>query len=178
MKKPLLIFLLIVLVNSSFSQSKVTIDKFFKWQYDSITKKPFILDLEKLFDTSQTKILNTLISNFEKESTLEICIVTFDTNFKTEDELQENTLYLAKYSKIGKKNKNNGILIGLSKKSRKIRIENGIGIKKILTDAETKKIIDDFFIPNFKNENYYLGTSNGLNKLIEVLSKRLNNNNQ
>lgn len=170
MKKNIFLVILILTINYTYSQIKN--EKHFKWQYDSVIKKPFLLDFEKLFDKTQTKNLNTLILNFEKQTTIEICIVTFNENYKTEDELKQNTLYLAKYLKIGKKNKNNGILIGLSRKSRKIRIENGIGIKVLLSDSETKKIIDDFFISNFKNENYYLGTLNGLNKLIEVLRNK------
>jgi hypothetical protein len=36
---------------------------------------------------------------------------------------------------------NNGVVIGISKISRKVSIENGIGIEKILSDQETKKFL-------------------------------------
>ncbi len=169
MIKYFFLIFLFATINSTYSQ--INGDKHFKWQCDSAVRKPFLLDFEKLFDETQTKKLNSLISNFEKETTIEICIVTLNENYKTEFELKESTTYIAKYFGIGKKNKNNGILIGISKQSRKIRIENGLGIKQILSDSETKKIIDDLFIPYYKKENYYQGTLNGINKLIEVVRK-------
>ena len=41
-----------------------------------------------------------------------------------------------------KSRKKNGILIGISKGYRKIRIQNENGIEKIITDEETKSIIE------------------------------------
>jgi uncharacterized protein len=68
---------------------------------------------------------------------------------------------------LEKKNKNNGIVIGLSKGHRTIRISNGYGIEPILSDKETKKIIDEIIIPEFKNERYYEGIRKGILKIIE-----------
>jgi uncharacterized protein len=36
-----------------------------------------------------------------------------------------------------------------------------------LTDAETKKIIDDIILPEFKKGNYFEGTKGGLLALME-----------
>jgi uncharacterized membrane protein YgcG len=68
---------------------------------------------------------------------------------------------------IGKKGKNNGILIGISTGLRKIRINNGYGIETKLTDTETKKIINDFILPEFEKGNYFEGTKNGLLALMQ-----------
>jgi len=54
----------------------------------------------------------------------------------------------------------------------KMTIRNGYGIEKILSDSETKEIIDNAFIPSFRKDEYYQGTLNGLNKLMDILRKR------
>jgi uncharacterized membrane protein YgcG len=71
---------------------------------------------------------------------------------------------------VGQKQKNNGVTIGLSKGYRFMRIENGYGIQNILTDNETKKIIDSAFIPYFKKGEYFEGIVNGLEAIMKKLS--------
>ena len=50
-----------------------------------------------------------------------------------------------------------------------IRIQNGYGIENILTNEETKQIIDNYFIPNFKTGNFFEGTKQGTVELMEKL---------
>lgn len=50
-----------------------------------------------------------------------------------------------------------------------MRIQNGFGIEEVLSDAETKSIIDSSFIPEFKKGKYFKGTFEGvLDLMIEV----------
>lgn len=124
-------------------------------------------DYEHIFSENQISELDSIISHFEKETTNEIAIVTIDSSWTTKESFDSFTLQLAKNWGVGKKVKNNGILIGISTGLRKIRIQNGYGIEAILTDADTKKIIDDIIIPEFKNGNYFVGTKSGLLALMQ-----------
>ena len=169
------IFLAVLFLFTSFiyCQSKDNADCYFKFQYDTIVEKTFVLDFEKLFDKTETKELNKLISDFEIASSIEIAIITFDEKYESDEDFHKSALFAANWIGIGKKELNNGILIGISNKSRKIRIENGIGIETVLTDAETKSIIDNSFIPYFKEKNFYKGTVEGIKKIIEILKVKL-----
>ncbi|PBJ15776.1 YgcG family protein [Flavobacterium sp. ACN6] len=128
-------------------------------------------DYEGIFSNNEKEILNNLIRDFEKETTIEI--VTIDTVKTSKDKFEALSLHIAKTWGVGKKGKDNGILIGLSKGYRKIRIELGNGISKILSEQETKEIIDHDFIPEFKKGNYYQGILNGITKLMEVLRTKI-----
>jgi uncharacterized protein len=123
-------------------------------------------DFEHIFTKDQILVLDSIISKFEKETTTEIAIVTIDSSWTTKESFDSLTLAIFRNWGVGKKVKNNGILIGISTKLRKIRIQNGYGIETILSDAETKKIIDNTIIPEFKNGNYFEGTKNGLLALM------------
>ncbi|WP_298137121.1 YgcG family protein [Flavobacterium sp.] len=171
MKKLILYSLL--LANIAFCQSVDNKEKYFKSQYDTIVKKTFVLDLEDLFDKTQIKEFDNLIAEFEKETSIEIAIITFNDNYVSDEDFHQNTLFVANRIGIGKKELNNGILIGISIKSRKIRIENGDGILAILTDEETKSIIDKSFIQNFKQAKFYEGTKEGLKMIIQHLKTKL-----
>jgi len=63
------------------------------------------------------------------------------------------------------------VTIGICRGYRKMRIQNGDGIEKILTDRETKEIIDTAFIPSFKDGKYFEGTLIGVKTLIATLGK-------
>jgi len=90
----------------------------------------------------------------------------------SKDKFEDLSLHIAKTWGVGKKYKDNGILIAISKGYRQIRIQNGNGIEKIITDDETKEIIDKYFIPDFKKGKYYDGTLKGLIELIKLLKSK------
>ncbi len=127
----------------------------------------WISDYEHIFSDSQISELDSIISDFEKETANEIAIVTIESSWTTKEIFDSLTLAIANNWGIGKKDKNNGILIGISTGLRKIRINNGYGIEAKLTDAETKKIIDDIILPEFKKGNYFEGTKNGILALMQ-----------
>jgi hypothetical protein len=121
-----------------------------------------VSDFENIYTETEARILDSLISDIEVECSIEIAVVTLDSVLTSLDDFDVYTLQLANDWGIGKKGENNGILIGISSSFRKMRIENGYGIEKRLSNQETKTIIDSLFIPEFKKGDYYEGTRNGL----------------
>ena len=175
MKKFITFFCIILFVNFSSCQSKNENDKFYKTEYDKIESKPFILDFENVFNKIQKDSLLKITKKFEVKTSAEICVITLDNKIKNSEELKTQSLYLANYLVIGKKEKSNGILICISKNSRLLRIENGDGITNLMTDLEIEKILNEKFIPEFKKGEYYNGTLNGINQIISELSIKIKN---
>jgi uncharacterized protein len=130
-------------------------------------------DFEAIFSKDEEAKLNQIIADFEKETTVEITIITIDSLNVSKEKFDELSLQIARTWGIGKKEKSNGILIAISKGHRQIRIQNGDGIVPILSNEETSEIIQNVIIPFFKKENYFEGTQSGLLKIIELLKKRL-----
>ncbi|WP_299529675.1 YgcG family protein [Ulvibacterium sp.] len=71
---------------------------------------------------------------------------------------------------IGQKGKDNGILILLAKDDRRIGINTGYGVESILTDAMSRRIIENVIVPRFKQEDYYGGLNNGVDAIFQVLN--------
>lgn len=67
---------------------------------------------------------------------------------------------------VGTKEKNNGIVILVSKEERKAWIETGYGMEGVLPDITAKHIIDEVMIPNFKANDYYRGFDQTIDAII------------
>lgn len=71
--------------------------------------------------------------------------------------------------KLGKKGKDNGVLLIAVPKERKLRIEVGYGLEGVLTDAVTSRIIRNVIAPHFKAGNFDQGMDAGVSALIGQL---------
>ncbi len=71
---------------------------------------------------------------------------------------------------IGQAGKDNGILVLLAKDDRKIAINTGYGVEGSLTDAMSRRIIENVIIPQFKQDDYYGGLNNGADAIFQVLN--------
>ena len=152
----------------------LNIEKYRQLFWDSLPKPvSWTNDFAQVYSTRERKSLDSIITDFEKETTMEICIVTLDTFCTSKERFEDLTLHILDSWGVGKKGINNGIVICISPGYRKIRIDTGTGIEKYLTDAEIKYIIDQNFIPEFKNADFYKGTLEGLQALISKLNDKL-----
>src|SRR5688572_17372266 len=106
---------------------------------DYIFPKPtrWVNDFEHIFLLQEIKTLDSIVTQYEKETTVEISIVTIDSNMVSKENFDDYVLQLHNSWGVGKKKKDNGIVIAISLGYRKMRINNGYGIEKILSDEET-----------------------------------------
>ena len=98
-----------------------------------------------------------------------IVIATVDTVGDSDYETYANELYAA--WGIGKKGEDKGVLIFLTKKERKIRIETGYGVEGILPDGLVGQILDDYVIPYLKKDDYGAGLVSGTIALSQIIAK-------
>jgi uncharacterized protein len=76
---------------------------------------------------------------------------------------------LFNFWKIGKKGKNNGVLLLISSGERRVQIETGSGIQSILPEAKAVGIIETKITPRFKQQDFDGGTLAGTKALVNVL---------
>ncbi len=70
--------------------------------------------------------------------------------------------------KAGQKNKDNGVLLIVAQKERKLRIEVGRGLEGRLTDLAAGRIIDNVIKPKFKEGDYNGGFMAGVSSLVQA----------
>jgi uncharacterized protein len=72
---------------------------------------------------------------------------------------------------VGKKGKDNGVLVLHVIDQRRVEIETGYGVEAILTDARCKRIIDEVTIPYFKAESF----ADGHYETVRAIDRGLRN---
>lgn len=133
--------------------------------------KGFINDFVQLFTIDEMITLDSLVSAFERRTTVEISVATISSKMVKSEDFEDYSLVMMKTWGVGKKEKNNGILIAISPDLRRMRIHNGYGIENVLIDAKTRYIIDNSFIPKFKEGKYFEGTRDGIIAIIQELKQ-------
>ncbi len=162
----LLIILFHCLVSNTFGQTTPENQKF-------VIKRERIIDYEKIFTEKEIQKLDSIINIFWKNAIADIAIVTIDERHTDKAHFDQYVFNnLTAYAQ-GEYGKNNGIVIAISRQLRKMHIQNGYGIEKLISDEATKKIIDEYFRPEFQKGNYFEGTWNGLNAIISYVGKEM-----
>lgn len=75
---------------------------------------------------------------------------------------------------IGKKGEDKGVLIFVTIKERKMRIETGYGVEGILPDGLVGEIRDRYMIPYLKENKYGEGMLNGTLAVAQIIAKHSN----
>ena len=128
--------------------------------------KKYVVDETGTLTSSQTNALMTKLMDFEKATSNQIIVYLIST---LDGEPIENVaVEIARKNKIGKKDKNNGALILVALKDRKMRIEVGYGLEGALTDAISSQIIRNDMQPAFKAGKYYEGLDKAVDDIISV----------
>lgn len=71
---------------------------------------------------------------------------------------------------IGKKDKDNGVLLVIAPEQRRARIQTGYGVEGVLPDISCKNIINNEIVPNMRNGNLDAAVADATQKIAGALS--------
>jgi uncharacterized protein len=135
--------------------------------------KKYVVDETGTLTSEQINILMKKLVDFEKLSSNQV--ILFIIPSLNGESLEMVSIKIAEANKIGKKDKNNGVLLLISKNDKKIRIEVGYGLEGVLTDAVSSSIIRNEIAPSFRQGNYFEGISKGLDAIIRATKNEYKN---
>ena len=72
---------------------------------------------------------------------------------------------------IGKKGKDNGVLLLFSRSDEKVRLEIGRGLEGCLTDSKCGRILDDYFVPYREDDDYTKATEMTVKAVLTVIAE-------
>ena len=116
--------------------------------------------------------LTALLTELEQKTTAEIAVVTMKTI--GDYDIRDYAIRLTEAWKIGKKGKDNGLLILLamdSAQGRRIDVETGYGLEGILPDGKVGRILDDYAISLLKAGRYGEGLYYAAAVFSDVIAK-------
>ena len=131
--------------------------------------QPYALvnDFAGLISEDNKQSLEKKLLAFNDSTSNQIYVIT--VNSIGDYSIEDFALRTARKWKIGQKDKNNGILLLISKNDRKVDIEVGYGLESAVTDYDSKHIIEDILVPAFKQSNYHLGIDMATDRLMGLI---------
>lgn len=131
--------------------------------------KSWVNDYADVLKSEEEQTLNGLLKDFETKTSNQIFVLT-QARLPSGTSLEEYVNELFERWQPGQEGQDNGALLAIFTEDRQLRIEVGYGLEGNLTDAQSKLIIENDITPAFKQNDYYSGIQQGLQKMIGAIA--------
>jgi uncharacterized protein len=129
--------------------------------------KKRVNDYAGLLTSTTERQLETALRDLEATDSTQIVVLTLES--LEGENLEDFSMRVAESWQIGQKGLDNGALLIISIKDRKIRIEVGYGLEGTLTDLMAGRIIRNVIVPQFKSGRFDQGVTDGIQSMIQVM---------
>ena len=137
-----------------------------------VQKDVYVYDEDNIIDDETEQKLNRLLIQLESKTTAEVAVIT--TPSLQNMQIETYSYKLANTLGIGKEDKDNGVLLLISRNDTKVRLEIGKGLEGCLNDSKCGRILDDYFVPYRENDEYSEGTYQTIQAVVSVIAKEYN----
>jgi uncharacterized protein len=138
-------------------------------------KNLYVNDFANILTAGERNRIRQTLTRLRSNTNIEAMVVTISSisRYKTNDRnIESFATNLFNTWGIGDSQRNDGILILVAIKDRKVRIEVGSGYGKQL-NSQAQTVIDSVMLPHFRNQNYSLGIMEGTDAFTEILFKHV-----
>jgi uncharacterized protein len=111
--------------------------------------------------------LTQMLAQHEQQTGNQVVVATIKS--LQGDSIDDYGYQLGRAWGIGQKGSNNGALLLVAPNERDVRIEVGYGLEGRLTDAQSKLIIENLILPEFRKGDFNAGVLAGATTLLRVL---------
>ncbi|BFM43879.1 TPM domain-containing protein [Flavobacterium sp. CFS9] len=153
-----LLFIALVTCNSIFAQFTIP---------EKPSLQTSVYDYANILNASEKSQLEQKLIRYSDSTTTQIVVITVES-LKGEDVSQLATKWGQTWGIGGTAKDDNGVIILLAKKEKKIAINPGYGLEDRLTAGIGGTIIRNIIIPEFKAGSFYNGLDKGTDAIIDV----------
>lgn len=145
---------------------------FISWAQPQVPDRPYpqrlVNDFAGLLNTDERNRLEKELVVYNDSTSNQVAIITLPN--LGDYPIEDWALEIGRKWGVGRKSKNNGVVIIVALQPRKMNISPGYGLEGALTDVMCKRIITNEMTPSFKVGQYYEGFSKAV-KAIRVAAK-------
>jgi len=132
-----------------------------------------VTDLTGTLSASQRGALENVLAEYEQQRGSQIFVLMVPT---TEPEpIDAYSIRVADAWRAGRKGIDDGVILLIAKDNppglRKMRLEVGRGVQGSLTDAMSKRILQDVMAPHFRQNDFYGGLAAGVSAIQATIDK-------
>jgi len=125
-----------------------------------------VTDQAQILQQDTVRNLNQDLSQLYASGGAQIAVLTIPS--LEGQTIEERAVEIFEKWQIGKKGKDNGVLLLIAKKERKIRIEVGYGLEGLIPDVYAKRVVDDILVPHFRKGEPSTGVFLAVAQLIKL----------
>ena len=126
-----------------------------------------VVDQTETLSAQEKRALEEKLHQFEQRKGSQIAVLITGTTYP--EPIESYSIRVAEAWKIGRKGVSDGIVVVVAKSDRAMRLEVGYGLEGAIPDAMARRLIDEVFIPGFREGNFYEGLSAGIDRMIKVV---------
>ncbi len=132
-----------------------------------------VIDQAGMLDARQRSNLDNVLKEYEARSGSQIAILLI--NSTAPEAIEQYSIRVADAWKLGRKGVDDGVILVVAKDNdkalRRLRIEAGRGIQGTVTDAQSKRILQDVIAPYFRQNDYYGGLAAAISALTTLMDQ-------
>ena len=153
----IIVFLAIVIISLITNNPKN--NNLSKSQLEIPAEAGYVNDFAGVISIENKNNLDSYLKQLDKKTGAEVAVVTLPS--LKGNSIEDVALNIGRKWGVGKKGKNNGVVILVATGDKKMRIEVGYGLEGIIPDGKAGRIRDDYMIPFFKQGETEKGIING-----------------
>jgi uncharacterized protein len=115
----------------------------------------------------QARDLENRLAQFEQETGHQVAVLTIPT--LDGEDIEGFSIRVAETWKVGRKGFDNGVILVVAVKDRRLRLEVGYGLEGVLPDATAKQITSNYIVPSFRTRDYAGGILAGTDAVLKVI---------
>jgi len=133
---------------------------------DSLPPAParYFNDYAGVVDAPAAERLETKLRAFDEQTSSQVVVAVFPE--LPSPSLEDFTIRAAQSWRVGRSKLDNGVVLFVFVKDRKMRLEVGYGLEGALPDAIAKRIVADVVAPRFRDGDYAGGIQAGVDAII------------
>ena len=132
-----------------------------------------VTDQVKLLTADQRASLEAVLADYEAKTGSQIAVLLISST--APEPIEQYSIRVTDAWKLGRKGVDDGVLLVVAKDNpsslRRLRIEAGRGVQGVLTDAQSKRVLQDVIAPHFRTNDYYGGLTAGVGAIATLLDK-------
>lgn len=128
----------------------------------------WVTDQGGFFSPSEERQLEAMLSNYADTTSTQIIVVTVQNLGGMA--ASEYSVALGRKWEVGQKDKDNGLIILLSRDEREVYIATGYGIEGAVPDALAGRIVRNVMIPRFRQGQFFDGVTDAVYLMIAASS--------
>ncbi|HJU70553.1 MAG TPA: TPM domain-containing protein [Paucimonas sp.] len=132
-----------------------------------------VTDTAGMLKPDQRAALDNVLKEYEARTGSQIAVLLVGST--APEVIEQYGIRVADAWKLGRKGVDDGVILIVARDNpkalRRLRIEAGRGVQGTLTDAQSKRILQDVIAPYFRQNDYYGGLAAGVAAITSLLDK-------